>query len=248
MPDSLLALTESNQLNEKSSGWKKAKQFFFEAEDSIQYRKALLSFNSLSLDDLSEADKRKIVRAHSNFLQNSFQYSIAKQFLLKFIEEAREKKEFESKAIFHASLVPHYFYNFKYDSCELHIDSAIALYSKLNITREIGDLTIIKSGVNYAKGDYEKAIAFAYKAIEIFKETGNNEKLAIAYLQLGNIFYFLEDYSEAKQYYNLSLDGFKINKDDEGIYRVISNIGLVNLELKNYRKCISQQLEANQYF
>ncbi|MFT6165347.1 MAG: hypothetical protein ACJAV5_001397 [Vicingaceae bacterium] len=50
------------------------------------------------------------------------------------------------------------------------------------------------------------------------------------------------------QYYNLSLAGFRFSKDDEGIYRVISNIGLVNLELKNYRKCISQQLEANQYF
>jgi hypothetical protein len=74
-------------------------------------------------------------------------------------------------------LVPQYFYNFQYDSCEVHIDSAIALYSKLNITKEIGDLTMIKSGENYAKGDYEKAIAFAYKAIEIFKETGNKENL-----------------------------------------------------------------------
>ena len=100
LPDSLLALTESNQLNEKSSGWKKAEQFFFEAKDSIQYRKALLSFNSLSLDDLSEADKRKIFRAHSNFLQNSFQYSIAKQFLLKFIEEARKKKNLKVKLSF----------------------------------------------------------------------------------------------------------------------------------------------------
>ena len=248
LPDSLLALTESNQLNEKASGWQKAIQFFFEAEDSIQYREALLSFNKLPLEDLSETDKIKIVKAHSGFLQNSYQYVVAKRFLLKFVEDAKKKNNRESKAIFHASVVPSYFYSFQYDSCELHIDSAIALYSKLDIIKEIGDLTIRKSGVNYAKGDYEKAIAFAYKAIEIFKETGNNEKLALAYLQLGNIFYFLEDYNESMQYYKLSLAGFRFSKDDEGVYRVISNIGLVNLELKNYRECISQQLEANKYF
>ncbi|MDA9312440.1 tetratricopeptide repeat protein [Vicingaceae bacterium] len=248
LPDSLVALTESSKLSKKATGYQKSAQFFFKANDSVQYKNALQSFNQLPLEDLSDTFKRELVRAHSSFLANSFQHAIARQFLPKLIDDAREQSDFESKALFHQLLAPHYFYSFQYDSSNFHLDKAIALYSKLNITQEIGNVTIKKSGISYAKGDYEIAIKYAYEAIEIFKETGNKEKLAVAYLQLGNILYFQDDFYQSMQYYELSLSAFKANENDEGIYRALSNIGLVNLMIHNYKKSISQQLESIQYF
>ena len=248
LPDSLLRLTESNKLNENAEGWQKAIEFYFLQDDSAKYAEAFMQFNELNLTNLEESQKRIIYRAHSEFLKNSFQYNIAKPFLLSAIHNAREQNEFENKAIFHQLLAPHYFYSFQYDSSNLHLDNAITLYSKLKITKEIGNLTIKKSGISYATGDYEVAIEYAYEAIEIFKKTGNKEKLAVAYLQLGNILYFLDDFNQALRYYELSLSAFKINKNDEGKYRALSNIGLVNLMLKNYRKSISLQLKAIQFF
>ena len=248
LPDSLLELTESNNLNKKAEGWQKAIELYFEQEDSLGYAEAFSNFNQLDLENLEEVEKRLIFRAHSKFLRNSLQYDIAKQFLLKAIVDSREQNDFKSTAIFHQILAPHYFYSFQYDSSEMHLDKAIALYSKLNNKEEIGELTIKKAGISYVKGDYETAIQFTYEAIRVFKETSNKEKLPVAYLQLGNIFYFLLDYQEAMQYYELSLSAFRANNNDEGTYRALSNIGLVNLMLRNYRECISQQLEALQFF
>ena len=105
-----------------------------------------------------------------------------------------------------------------------------------------------KSAVNYAKGDYEAAIQFAFEAIEIFKKTSNPDKLGMAYLQMGNIFFFLEDYHQSLQYYELSFEGFKRTQNENGKYKALSNIGLINLLLKNYRISVSQQLRSTKYF
>ena len=105
-----------------------------------------------------------------------------------------------------------------------------------------------KSAVNYAKGDYEAAIQFAFEAIEIFKKTSNPDKLGMAYLQMGNIFFFLEDYHQSLQYYELSFKGFKRTQNENGKYKALSNIGLINLLLKNYRISVSQQLRSTKYF
>jgi len=248
LPDSLLKLTASNKPNDVAKGWQKATAFYFQQHDSVKYAEALRHFNQLNLEKLKESQKRDMVTAHSQFLRNSLQYQIAKQFLLHAIENAREQNDFESKAIFHQLLAPHYFYTFEYDSSNYHLDKAIAIYSKLNITAEIGELTILKSGISYAQGDYEIAIKLAYEAVEFFKKTDNNEEIAVAYLQLGNILFFLDDYQQSMKYYKLSLSSFEVNENDEGIYRALSNVGLVNLMLKNYRKSISQQLIALHYF
>lgn len=248
LPDSLTALIESKTLIDKMSGWHKATAFYFDQKDSINYKKALNKFNQLPFHELNENEKRTIVETHSDFLKNSFQYNTAKRYLLAAIQVVKEANDFNNKALFHQILAPHYFYSFQYDSCDIHLDKAIALYTSLGNNKEVGELTIRKSGTSYAKGNYEDAIEYSYKAIEIFKETGNQENIPIAYLQLGNIFYFLTNFSESKQYYELSYTSFKKNNDEQGMYRALSNIGLVNLKLKNYEKSIRQQLESIVFF
>jgi two-component sensor histidine kinase/tetratricopeptide (TPR) repeat protein len=248
LPDSIAQLLSSQKIEKKARGMLKAIEYYQQQSDSFNVSNTFKSFEELDLSNSSIESRQELVLSFDLLLKNSFQYNIAKRYLLKNIALARESRNFENAAKFHQSLVHHYFYTFDYDSTDYHINKAISLYKQLNNQQEIGELTARQAGTSYAKGNYEEAIDYVYKSIEIFKKTGNKEKLAVSYLQLGNIFYFLSDYRESMQYYELSLSAFKTNNDNEGIYRALSNIGLINLMLKNYRKCISQQLEALQYF
>jgi two-component sensor histidine kinase len=248
LPDSVIELTESNDLIKRARGWQIAVEFYFDKEDSIQYKKALQQFNQLHLDELTKADRRKIVKAHSDFLKGNFQYSTGKRFLRKVIKNALEEDDSESAALFYQTLAPYYFYSFQYDSCNVNVDQAIALYAKVGNKKQVGELNMNKSAITYAKGDYEAAIKFAFQAIDLFKETKKPDKLAMAYLQLGNIYFFLEDYNQSLQYYELSFTAFKTTENSNGTYKALSNIGLINLMLKNYRTSVSQQLKSVRYF
>jgi tetratricopeptide (TPR) repeat protein len=248
LPDSIAQLISSQETENKGRGMLEAIEYYQQQSDSINVSNTFKSFEELDLSNSSVKSRQELVLSFDLLLKNSFQYNIAKRYLLKNIALARESRNFENAAKFHQSLVHHYFYTFDYDSTDYHINKAMSLYKQLNNQQEIGELTARQAGTSYAKGNYEEAIDYVYKSIEIFKKTGNKEQLAVSYLQLGNIFYFLSDYRESMQYYELSLSAFKTNNDRKGIYRALSNIGLINLMLKNYRKSISQQLDALQYF
>ena len=248
LPDSIAQLISSKKIEKKARGMLEAIEYYQQNSDSLNVSNTFKNFEKLDLSNFSTESRQALVLSFNVLLKNSFQYSIAKRYLLKNIALATEHRNFENAAAFHQSLAHHYFCTFDYDSTDCHIDKALTLYKQLNNQQEIGELTSKKAGTYYARGNYEEAIDYIYKSIEIFRKTGNKDKLAISYLQLGNIFYFLLDYRESMQYYELSLSAFKTNNDDKGIYSALSNIGLINLMLKNYRECISQQLEALQYF
>lgn len=248
IPDSLTELVQSEELIKQANGWQKTLEFHYQIGDTLNYNFASKQFRQLPLNKLNTGDYKKVVKTYSLFLKKSFQYNIAKNFLAKRIKESNKNNELENKAVLHQLMAPHYFHSFEYDSSHYHIDQALDLYETLGNNDEAGNLTINKSGIYYAKGDYEEALKWTFKALEIFKTAQNKGKLAMSYLQVGNIFYFLDDFDQSMQYYELALAGFESHDDTRGVNIALSNIGLVNLELKKYRTSINQQLRAIKYF
>ena len=120
------------------------------------------------------------------------------------------------------------------DSTSFYLNLAGDLYEALNDLENLGLITLRRGGVEYTRGNYEQALKLAFEAAEIFKETKEEKQLAIAYMQMGNIYYFLKEYQEASDYYDLSAGYYLMIEDSVGWAFATSNKSLVNIELENY--------------
>ena len=222
-------------------------QFYSETDTSSQ-QEYLDLFHDIDLQQLNDSSFREITKEYTLYLKNAFKHQEGISFLSKSLLSAKERGDTFSLALFHELITSHYFYSFQYDSCEYHINEAIKFYTELNNIGQLGLMTIRKSGIYYATGDYEKAIEFAFEATELFKTAKDEKQLALAYLQLGNIFYFLSNNEKAEQYYQLASVAFIGSDNEYGHYQAISNLGLVKVKKEEFEESIPIQLNALDYF
>src|SRR5690606_35430772 len=96
----------------------------------------------------------------------------------------------------------------------------------------------------YAKGNYAEAMRKAFESTEIFKEVDQNLQLAHAYMQMGNIHYFLQSYEKASHYYGLASDYYLMTKDSIGWAFSYSNLGLVKIEQDSFKLGLKIQLNV----
>ena len=220
----------------------------FQISDTTASKVFYNSFKAIYLDDLQGSVYQNLKIKQIEYLKNSFNFNEGVLVLKQAMMVAKASQNLEAEAKYHQLIAPNYFFLFKYDSCNYHLDKATKIYTLLKDTSQLGSIMIRKSGTQYALGDYEKAIKFAFEATELFKASNDRDQLSVAYLQLGNIFFFLNDFLEAENYYNLSLKAFEISNNEKGYYRALSNLGLVKTEQKKFRESIPIQLKAANYF
>lgn len=141
----------------------------------------------------------------------------------------------------------YYYHLDKIDSTSIQLDKAYFFYEYLKDEAELGIIAIRKARIEYVLGNYENALKYSFKAIEYHRSSGNEAKMAISYLQLGNTYLFLSNYRDSKKYFELAALLFKESEDEYGYAQKISNIGLVEIKTKQYRKGIKKQFEALAY-
>ncbi|MEQ8908673.1 MAG: histidine kinase dimerization/phosphoacceptor domain -containing protein [Vicingaceae bacterium] len=205
-------------------------------------------FLEINFSQLADSNFRNVIYKRTNFLRRKFKYEEAIPILSKAKKIAKKNRDSLSLAFFHKRTSTHYYRLGKLDSTSHQLDQAYSLYKALNNKAEMGIIAIRKSRLAYDQGDYEKAVQYSFEAIDLHKDSGDDEKLAISYLQLGNTYLYLSNYTAAKKYFELAAILFKKTGNEYGYAESVSNSGLVEIKIGNYREGISKQLAPLNYF
>ncbi|MBZ5857408.1 tetratricopeptide repeat protein [Flavihumibacter profundi] len=104
---------------------------------------------------------------------------------------------------------------------------------------------VIAGNYGYGKSDYVRAIEYALKSLEQFKEIGDKKGTAKILGDIGVIYWFKSDLPNALKYY---FDALKIH-EERGIKNEVAatlcNIGIVYNSLEDYPKALDYMLRAN---
>ena len=241
-------------------------QYLVDSEDRIRHYSGLIALAEYYFDegdtltsyvleraDLEDADLpnelyRELTERKAEVIKRLFNHKEGLKILNKALGYSAENQDSLSMAKWHELKSGYYYYLFEYDSCRAELDRGIQILENIGRQEEKGNL-ILKSGiVDYALGHYERAIKSAFEATDIFKTSNEDKQLAVAYLQLGNIYYFLKSYTEAETYYDLAAVHFKKVEDEYGYQNAVSNKGLIFIEKGQFRKGIQLQHMALRHF
>jgi two-component sensor histidine kinase len=216
--------------------------------DQDKYKRFLADFNNIDFDILVDSNFREVILFRADFFQRNYKYREAIPILFNSINIAANRKDTLSMATFHKMMSSLYYYLGNQDSTNYQLEQAYSYYKYLDNKAELGIISIRQARMEYDLGNYEKAILLSFQALELNKAAGDQQKMAISYLQLGNTYYFLTNYRDSKKYFELASMLFKKSEYDYGYYEVLSNIGLVEIREKQYRKGISKQFAALKFW
>ncbi len=244
--DSIQRLVDSDIPSEKYSGLIGLAEYHFQKKDSLS--NFILTKAKLEEAGLEDDLYRELTIRKAELTKRLYDHEAGLKLLKKASAYSYNRKDSLSLAKWYELMASHYFYLFKYDSCQSSLDIGIEILKQLDLEEEKGNLILKSASVDYAIGDYERAITRAFEATEIFKKRNQEKQLGIAYLQLGNIHYFLKNYEDAMTYYDLSAVHFKKIEDDFGYHNALSNIGLVHIENGDFQKGIQLQYKSLKHF
>lgn len=242
-----------NIKNDNNTEYKKANilvdsLIFYYDTDSAKYEFFAEQFNQTEFKSLVDSNFRQLFFDRTDFLRRKYKYKEAIPILEHAISIAREKKDTLSIATFYKMQSTLYYYLDNIDSTSAQLNKAYDLFKYLKNDAELGVIDIRKARIEYDLGHYDKAIEYSFIALELNKSAGDQQKMGISYLQLGNTYLYLSNYRDSKKYFELASLVFKKVEYDYGYYEAIANYGLVEIKEKQYRKGISKQFEALKYF
>ncbi len=122
-------------------------------------------------------------------------------------------------------------------------DSALFYGTRaLELADSIGDIenkikALSFTGVVYRnKGIYAKALELYYEGEKLAKQTNNYEQLTYAYINIGNIYIYLDEFNQAFKFLEKALEISKNNNNTLQQGYIYYNISLVYTKLGNYSK------------
>ncbi|MFI5131574.1 MAG: tetratricopeptide repeat protein [Chitinophagales bacterium] len=122
----------------------------------------------------------------------------------------------------------------------------LTLAKKLNWKRgKAYAYKVIAGNYGYGKSDYDRALEYSLKALQEFKELGDEIGTAKTLGDIGVVYYFQSDYPNALKYY---FDALRINEEHNvknEIAATLCNIGIVYNSQEDYPKALEYILKAN---
>jgi tetratricopeptide (TPR) repeat protein len=100
-------------------------------------------------------------------------------------------------------------------------------------------------GSLYITIDYDQALDYLQKGLNIALEAGNNKMIASAYLNMGNVYYWKKNFSRSLDYYSKSRELFTKLNDPVNSIIILQNVGVIYWKLKQYDKAEQLLLQAN---
>ena len=98
----------------------------------------------------------------------------------------------------------------------------------------------------YQRIDLDSAIEFSNNALRISNVIDFFKGSALAYRQIGILYYIKGDYEKSQNNLYLSLNSWKKAKDDWGIGRAYMNIGIIQKNLGEYNKALENYIKSSE--
>ena len=130
----------------------------------------------------------------------------------------------------------------------LYTESDISLILSdelLDIANELKNDSLIeialsnKSSILYTQRNFKDALYYSLKALKINKSTNNRFELYGSLIDIGNIYYNIQDYNNAEYYFNYALNNLKLDKkfiESQGHLLLLYNLGKVYWKTNNTDK------------
>ncbi|MEX2379507.1 MAG: histidine kinase dimerization/phosphoacceptor domain -containing protein [Vicingaceae bacterium] len=241
-PDSLLQLANS-EVPEKMYAAQMDLAEFYQKKDSAKAEEYASRVFERP-EELSDSLLHDLMVRMVVFYTNYYNHKKAVEKAKKILPIAKNRNDTFLLAETHKRISASYYMMFEYDSTSNHLKKASLFYNHLGDQSNVGLMIMREGGVHYSKGEYPEAMRKAFRASEIFKEIDQNLQLAHAYMQLGNIYYFLQANEEASTYYQLSSEYYLSMEDTMGWAFSHSNLGLAKIEQDSFKLGLQIQREA----
>ena len=99
----------------------------------------------------------------------------------------------------------------------------------------------------YHQGSYGQAIDHLLQAQKIFRNAGENDRLARNYNELGTVYYYNEQANQALTQFNNALILYRRNQNAEGLAQTYANIGHIYEKRRNPKQAYRYQKRALSY-
>jgi len=123
-----------------------------------------------------------------------------------------------------------------HDSVQSLLNTADELAKSSDSRRQLNQIVILRGLNEYYSGNYEEAIDFYYKALDLCEQANDSLLIAKVNHNLGMIYDEMEDYDEAISYFNKSLEFSQAIHDSSLIAKSFQNIAI---SFQNKKDCLS---------
>ena len=125
-----------------------------------------------------------------------------------------------------------YYYNMAIKMAESKVSKHLK-YKKL-LVNSLKYAGIVSSDM----GDYEKAIDYYSRSLNIAEQINDTSNIAKCYTNIGNVYYYLGRYDKSIENHQKSLKLMEQVGHKSGIANCYSNIGVIHMYQKNYKNAI----------
>ena len=132
------------------------------------------------------------------------------------------------------------------ESIELH-NRAIAAWEKLGDSTELGRSFSVSILPLMLCGEYEQAFVAANRAREIFTAAGDELRLARLEINVGNVYYRQDRFSEALACYRRAYNVVLEHENSEGIAAVLSNLSVCLIGLGEFQQALDSYQHARDH-
>ncbi len=175
----------------------------------------------------------KLLTIMAEAFRLSGKWSEAEKAYRKWLELCDYSVSLEQKALHEVALGNCLRLQGKYQDALFHLDRSIHLFEMLDhpegLIEAYGNLGIVYQYI----GEYDSAIYFLKKCIDLGTETQQEGKFSGI---MGNIYYEKNRYDEALQYYKLQIHIANKNNNLSSLAQVFGGMGLVYIELNEFER------------
>lgn len=142
------------------------------------------------------------------------------------------------KADYHKALGIWLYRKSLYDSSSFHYEKALETFEKGGYELDIAKIAVNLS-INYNRlGRFEETIESATKALKMFEKLSDRKGISVASNIIGQVYFYNDDYTKAKQYFNRYLQNALDAQDSTEIAGGFSNLGAVFSKLERFDSAI----------
>ncbi|MBN2461295.1 MAG: PAS domain S-box protein [Candidatus Cloacimonetes bacterium] len=218
-------------------------------EQSItESRKALYLAENLAMKKEQIQIYENIARAYENLQNNEEAWENYKRSL----ELALQNNEMEAAAEVYIRMGFLAEDNNAYDDALFYYQSALKLYQRLDLRKDISDSYNYIGIIYESQNEYGKALECYLKSLEINEQIESKEGISISLNNIGNIYLSLNDASRALDYYIQSYEIELSLDNDDGLSssyinlgNAYSSLGRIEEALHYYQEALNLDTENN---
>lgn len=139
-------------------------------------------------------------------------------------------------------------YNGKSAEAALHFERALAWHERRDESVEVGKVLRSLVDVYQMNGEREKAVDAGQRARVIFRMGGETQLLAQLECNLGNVYFRLDRYAEARSYYEEASRLFESCGDELGVAHAAFNLGNIETNAHEFGAAVAGYGRAKRAF